>query len=303
MEGEDFYSVEETAKALRLTPERVRQMLRDGELEGVPPTEGGARDWRIPIRLIPGRERLPREEHPERRPEVTPPPPRPMEVAEEEAQSEASAQPSDKAADEPDEIFAVSGWTTTKQAAKVLGVSRRSVQGYVRRGLLEAREEGEGVNKRFFISIDSLNSLLDQRRREAQTSPQSASSSPEIGIATNIGEGIGDALRQAIERIEARTAEATELRIRLELTERAESTVRAELAEEARRRQEAERERDDLRRQLEALRRPREEPQLSTTPPEERAPSPATGGPRGGADGPPAPRTRRRPLWKRMFGA
>ncbi len=32
-----------------------------------------------------------------------------------------------------------SGWTTTKIAAKVLGVSRRTVQGYVYRGELEAR--------------------------------------------------------------------------------------------------------------------------------------------------------------------
>jgi len=31
-----------------------------------------------------------------------------------------------------------SGYTTTKQAAKALGVSRRTVQSYVRRGELEA---------------------------------------------------------------------------------------------------------------------------------------------------------------------
>ena len=38
-----------------------------------------------------------------------------------------------------------SGWITTKAAAKALGVSRRTVQNYVHRGLLTAREEGEGV--------------------------------------------------------------------------------------------------------------------------------------------------------------
>jgi excisionase family DNA binding protein len=42
MQGEDFYTVEEAARALKLTPDRIRQMLRDGEIEGVPPLEGGA---------------------------------------------------------------------------------------------------------------------------------------------------------------------------------------------------------------------------------------------------------------------
>ena len=36
MQGEDFYSVDEAAKILQLTPGRIRQMLRAGELEGVP---------------------------------------------------------------------------------------------------------------------------------------------------------------------------------------------------------------------------------------------------------------------------
>jgi hypothetical protein len=59
MQGEDFYSVEEVAQALKLTPDRIRQMLRDGEIEGVPPHEGGASGWKIPVRVIPGRDRTP----------------------------------------------------------------------------------------------------------------------------------------------------------------------------------------------------------------------------------------------------
>jgi hypothetical protein len=84
-----------------------------------------------------------------------------------EARGETPTQPPDETADVRDESLAGSGWTTTKQAAKVLGVSRRSVQGYVRRGLLEAREEGEGVTKRFIVSIDSLNALRERRSGEA----------------------------------------------------------------------------------------------------------------------------------------
>jgi hypothetical protein len=52
-------------------------------------------------------------------------------------------------------------------------------------------------------------------------------------------------------RIEKRTAEAAELRARLELTARAQSALEERLAEERRLRQEVERERDDLRQRLE----------------------------------------------------
>ncbi len=59
MQGEDFYTVDEAARALKLTPDRIRQMLRDGEIEGVPPQEGGASGWKIPIRVIHGRQDRP----------------------------------------------------------------------------------------------------------------------------------------------------------------------------------------------------------------------------------------------------
>ena len=154
-----------------------------------------------------------------------------------------------------------SGWTTTKQAAKVLGVSRRSVQGYVGRGILEAREEGEGVNRRFLISIDSLNALVDRRRREAGETANFAEPSPQSEEAAMSFASYGEGLRHLIERLEARTAEATELRIRLELTEKAQSTLEDELADERRRREEAELERDELLRQLGGREGPSESPQ------------------------------------------
>ncbi len=59
MQGEDFYTVEESARALKLTPDRIRQMLRDGEIEGVPPQEGGASGWKIPVRIVQDRDRPP----------------------------------------------------------------------------------------------------------------------------------------------------------------------------------------------------------------------------------------------------
>jgi len=66
VEGEDFYSVEEAAKVLKLTPGRNRQMLRAGELEGVPPAESAGRGWKIPMRAVHDRDRPARVERPQR---------------------------------------------------------------------------------------------------------------------------------------------------------------------------------------------------------------------------------------------
>ncbi len=166
-----------------------------------------------------------------------------------------------------------SGWTTTKQAAKVLGVSRRSVQGYVSRGILEAREEGEGVNRRFLISIDSLNSLVDRRRREADEAANFADASPQSEDAATSSANAGEGLRHLIERLEARTAEATEFRMHLEITERAQSTLEDDLAEARQRLEEAQRERDELRRELGAL---KEGPSDAERPPGATSRSPTT---------------------------
>ena len=64
----DFYSVSEASKILKLTPGRVRQMLRSGELEGTPP-DGDQRGWRIPMRAVHDRERPGRIERPPEPPE------------------------------------------------------------------------------------------------------------------------------------------------------------------------------------------------------------------------------------------
>ena len=63
-----FYTVGEVSKILKLTPGRVRQMLRSGELEGVPPEDSGERGWRIPMHAVHDRERPSRVERPERPP-------------------------------------------------------------------------------------------------------------------------------------------------------------------------------------------------------------------------------------------
>jgi hypothetical protein len=128
------------------------------------------------------------------------------------------------------------GWVSTKQAAKELGVSRRMVQEYVRRGTLEALTEGEGVSKTYYVSTASLNALRERRGREANPASRhgevasSPSNAPKHDVS--IGETIGAVLREAIERLEARTAEAAELKARLELRAQAESSLREALEQE-----------------------------------------------------------------------
>ena len=211
-----------------------------------------------------------------------------------ETHSETSTQSPGEAVGERGEDLGESGWTTTKQAAKVLGVSRRSVQGYVRQGILEARDEGEGVNKRFLVSIDSLNALSARRKREAGARANFAEASAGLEERAKLAANTDEGLRHLIARLEARTEEATELRIRLELTEKAQSTLEDDLAEERRRREEAEREREDLRRKLEAL---RERPRGTGT--VEEAPERAQ--PRSAAGE--AQEDAQRPWWRRMFGS
>jgi hypothetical protein len=340
--------VEEAAAILQLTPERVREQLLRGELEGIPPGGTAEGDWKVLLPATPDlQEPAPAQEPPESPSEkqgeatlVDEPsesaleePEQPTDFIAPPAASDATVQIPDEASGEPPAEAAEdvrtdasdSGWTTTKQAAKVLGVSRRSVQGYVRRGILEAREEGEGVNKTFLIAIDSLNALRDQRSREAGQAAKLAEASPEEERTANLSANTGEALRHAIERVEVRTAEATELRVRLEITEKAESTLRAELEEERRKREAAERERDELRRQLESRPEPRESPPASAPAesptgtgagPQEareatqsaaetlRGPEarPTAGGAQESLQEHPQPGRRRGRLWRRVFG-
>ncbi len=59
MQGEDFYTIEQAARALKLTPDRIRQMLRDGELEGVPLQKASVSGWMIPVWVIRDRDHPP----------------------------------------------------------------------------------------------------------------------------------------------------------------------------------------------------------------------------------------------------
>jgi|SRR5215203_1844010 len=188
------------------------------------------------------------------------------------------------------EETAPSGWVTTRQAARSLGVSPRTVRWHIERGNLEAKPQGEGVQRSWLVSIDDLQAFRDTRQRKGQLPGNYRNTAESADIAAD---STGSAIRELADRLVEEAARASEYRVRLEITERAESTLREELAEERRLREEAERGREDLRRELEALREARESPETVEETSEGAEPRPATGASQEGV---------RRPWWRRIVG-
>ena len=150
------------------------------------------------------------------------------------------------------DMSGLSGWITTDVAARAVRVSPRTIRRYIDKGELKAKVEGEGVERRWLIDADSLLALRASR-------PE-AESVREVSREEEGADRLADVIRELAARVEARTAEAVEMRIRLELTEQAQSTVE----EEARRLRE---ENEQLRQELEALRGARESPEMDAEEP------------------------------------
>ena len=284
MEGQSAYyavAVEEAAARLQVSPDRVREMLATGELEGIPPGGTAQGVWKV---LLPATEDLqepagveegPREaasaEPQEKAGEfVEPPGTPPLDAEAPPTADEALPGGGDAAADR--EVSAPSGWVSTQQAARALGISPRTVRWHIEQGNLEAIPEGEGVRRSWLVSIDSLQSFRDARQAAGDMPRPNRGSAEGAGI---VADSPGDAVRVLAERLEEAAARAAEYRVRLELTEQAESTLRAELEEAHRRREEAERDRDELRRQLGALRASLAVPEATAVGPPTPTPSPA----------------------------
>jgi hypothetical protein len=300
--------VEEAAARLQQPPDRVREMLATGELEGIPPGATAQGDWKVLLPasahaaadlevLAPAAE-PPEPSPPEEEQEEVPPPDEhseePIETPEvpaeaPQAATEKTSRGDDAVADR--EPTAPSGWVSTQQAARALGISPRTVRWHIEQGNLAAEPEGEGVRRSWLVSIDSLQAFRDTRQDAGQRPRGRRAPAEGSEIAA---ESTGNAVRELADRLAEEAARAAEYRVRLELTEQAASTVRAELEEERRRREAAERERDELRRLLESRPEPRESPAT---------PAPA---PQRVESGPPPVVSQRgsvpRSWWRRMFG-
>ena len=115
-----------------------------------------------------------------------------------------------------------SGWVTTKVAAAALGVTPRTIRTYIHEGELEGKVEQEGINKRFLVSISSLDELRVRRETEGKFRPQNRQDS----ASENAPGEMAEIIRELSARLENRAAEAADLRARLELTAEAESTLK-----------------------------------------------------------------------------
>jgi Helix-turn-helix domain len=130
-----------------------------------------------------------------------------------------------------------SGWVTTEVAAEALNVSPRTVRDYIANDKLAAKPEGEGVERRWLVSIDSVQAMLEARRTSGR-SPRGRREGTRGGeVAANIPAD----LLLTVQELQYRLGRAE---ARAELTERAQSS----LEEEARALRE---ERDRLRAELE----------------------------------------------------
>ena len=163
-----------------------------------------------------------------------------------------------------------SGWVTTKVAAQALRVDPRTVRKYIQQGKLEAKVEGEGVEKAYLVSIDSVYAL--RGRTAERTGPgMGRESVPRGAGGSAVSEDLVALVRDLTSEVTRRSSEAAELRARLELTEQAESSRREALQQrlesERLRREQAEQDRDRLVAELEALREARETPETASESP------------------------------------
>jgi hypothetical protein len=150
------------------------------------------------------------------------------------------------------EDAAHAGWVSTQVAARSLAISPRTVRWHIEQGHIDAKPQGEGVRRSWLVSIDSLQAFRDARQRQGQ-SP--GSFREEQKSADRVAaQPLGNPIRELADRLVEEASRASELRVRLEISEKAESTLREELAEERYRREDVERERNDLRQELYALR-------------------------------------------------
>jgi hypothetical protein len=273
VEGESaYYRVDEAAAILQLTPERVREMLVTGELEGIPPGATAQGDWEV---LLQGAANLgqsapvdePRESPPEEQEEsraadegaesLVEPPSERADAGDESSENYSRREllATERAVAETRQTSAEpvseSGWVTTEVAGEALSVSPPTIRDYIASGKLEAKSEGEGVERRWLVSIDSVQVMLQAR--------QASERSPRVRRAeARGGEVAADIARDLLLRVQELQYKLGRTEARAELTERAESTLREDLERERVERLEAQRRVEQARSTLEEERRRRE---------------------------------------------
>jgi hypothetical protein len=251
----DFYTPGEAANMLGLAEFTVLGLLTSGQLEG---HQDDQARWWIPAAAVDEAVRRSRGADPLVNPSaeetISMPPVSPSALPQRSedttTQAEADAAPGGNEADAIADVRGESGWVTTQVAAEALGVDARTVRTYINRGDLDAKVEGEGVEKANLVSIDSVYLLRDRRGLPRKTRGITREKSAGVGGNVEGTEDLAGMVRELTSELIRSSSEAADLRARLELTERAESSLREDLErvreERQRHQDEAQRLRDKL---------------------------------------------------------
>ncbi len=137
-----------------------------------------------------------------------------------------------------------SGWVTTRVAAEALGVKPRQVRNYISEGLLEARTKGEDTNRRYLVSLASVEALRDERRQKEVKLPGQNGESTEVPVTPELDAAA--MLRELTTELGEARYQLGRAEARLELAVAAESTLREQLQRERERAQRLEADRDRL---------------------------------------------------------
>jgi excisionase family DNA binding protein len=253
----DFYTPGEAARLLGLTEFTVLGLLTSGQLEGHQDEQAR---WWIPAAAVDEAVRRSRGADapvdPSTEETIAMPPlsPEPQASEDTTTQPEAGDAHGENEADNIADVRGSSGWVTIKVAAEALGVDPGTVRTYVSRGDLEAKLEGEGVEKTYVVPIDSVNALRDRRGASRKTPHSSREKSAEMDGSAEGAEDLADHIRELTSELIRSSSETADLRARLELTERTESSLREDLERTREERQRHQEEADRLRTELEARR-------------------------------------------------
>ena len=254
----DFYTPGEVAKMLGLAELTVLSLLTSGQLEG---HQDERARWWIPPAAVDAARRSTSADNAagplyEETVPITPVTPTnggALPASEKTTQLEAGAEtPRTPSKGNGGRTISESGWTTTDQSARALGVSPRTVRRFIDRGELEGRKVTEGIVEAWEVSIDSLYALRDKRISQGQVRRNVHRKSTEGQNSSDTT----DYVRELTDRLLHISSEAAELRTRLELTFKAESTLQEE---RDRLRQDWERERQERQEAQEEAQRLREE--------------------------------------------
>src|SRR5918998_72284 len=217
----DFYTPGEVAKMLVLAELTVLGLLTSGQLEGH--QDERARWWIPPAAVEAARHSSsadnsvgPLSEETIPITPVTPTNSGVLPASEETTQLEAGAEaPRTSSRGHHGRSTSESGWTTTDQAARALGVSPRTVRRFIDRSELEGRKVTEGIVEAGGVCIDALYALRDKRISEGQVRRNVPRKSTE---SKSSSDNDMDYVRELTDRLLRISSEAAELRTRLELT-------------------------------------------------------------------------------------